>query len=364
MAESTKLIPTKGIKPVAKIFHNESIPVYPMTLPFSEVQFWADNARTWLAFDLLKKKENNRAVTEIELRKVTYFLAERPEFDIPRLARSIDANGVRVPLILRDNHRLLDGNRRFFACSFLHFEAEKRGQKDPGNLSIIPTDLVRGADLTDALEAKIIAEANFVRDLRIPWPVEVKARVISEYFRRVEGQRGAEVAYKEIKEIYSLNRKEVDEYVETLDICQEFIGSAKDKEKAREQVQENFVYFWEFRNKSSFKRGALSPAERKKVKILFFGMMGLGRFRNIKQIEPMIRAVRLEKVWDMIASSEGLKMEEASAIYHELKSVRSIEDKLRSFWAWLDNVPDEAISDNARDWLEMVSELAKKRSKQ
>jgi hypothetical protein len=104
-------------------------------------------------------------------------------------------------------------------------------------------------------------------------------------------------------------------------------------------------------------KAALDAAELKKVKPLFFQMMALNRFDNIKQVEPMLRSVRDEYSWEVLTNSKGDRIREVSAIYAEQKAHRSIEDKIRSFSSWLSKVDAQELTKSAINTLERLRKI-------
>jgi hypothetical protein len=333
-------IDVSGIKPRKELFHNEKVDVYPRTLKFEEIKFWPDNLRTILTFDLLKSQNNKTDINAFTLNEIVDFLKEQKIMKLPELAKSIKDNNVRVPLIICDDGRLLDGNRRYFACAYLLFTEKER----PPLLDLIPVKIIKKSDIDEKIEYKILAEANFVSDYKIPWTLDVKARVIYEYFKKCVSKKMSEEAiYSEIKEVFSLKKSEVKAYVESIELSKEFIENPKltgKKEKLREVVQDNFVYFWEFRNKAMFGRGALSPKDLETVKKLFFLMMRNDRFKNMKQVEPMIKSFNSSGDWALMIKTGGLAIDEIEINFKENRSTRSAEDKVRNFLNWLDEKVD------------------------
>lgn len=321
---------------VEQLFHNEQVSVYPITAPFEKIDFWKENNRTVLAFDLLEA-ELKQKLADISLEEITAFLGRRPDMKLSRLAGSIRRNGVRVPLIALDDGTLLDGNRRYFACAYLYFRAKSGLEARPKVLDAIPVWVIRKADITDRLRQKILAEANFVEDYKVPWPLDVKARVISDYYEVRVGKVPEKDIYDEIEDVYGVGRTEVDAFVDAIRLSNEFVLSApkKDRDKYRQHVQNRFLYFWEFRNKATKGRTALDEDELARAKPMFFGMIAAEHFDNFKQVEPMIRAVKDVDLWNMLDSSGGAKIEQVDAILKEQKAIRSSEDKVRNFLRWL-----------------------------
>ena len=293
-------VSVRGIKPEPYLFHNTKVDVYRKSVAFEQIHYWPDNLRTLLAFDVLQTAKGEK-LSRLPVEDVTEFLvSERPELKLGDLARSIRQNGVRVPIILLDDGTLLDGNRRYFACSHIYNKLDEGGDM-PRVLLDIPAMVIKKKDIDFRMRQKILAEANFVPDYKVPWTLDVKARVISEYFQDCVRKGVTEDgAYAEIRDVYGLKQREVIEYVESVGLANEYIeaGGKTDTNKRREDVQSRFVYFWEFRNKSSRGRGALDEDEElPEAKDLFFRMIELGRFKNIKQVEPMIRARRSPELW-------------------------------------------------------------------
>lgn len=333
-----KKIDIKGIKPEKHIFHNEPLDVYPTKVNFEEIYFWPENYRTVLHFDLLEAQKK-KPVSKLSPEEIVDFLVGRPELKLSELATSIEKNGVKVPLIILSNGLLLDGNRRYFACSYLFHRSKRKNKDIPKVLYDIPVYVIKKRDVDERTQQKILAESNFVEDWKVPWSLDVKAKVIGEFYEDcIKNKATPEDAYAEIYDVYSEKKSKVDAYLETRKLTNEFISSAtrENKNKFREQVQAKFLYFWEFRNKALKGRGALeAKTELPKVKRLFFKMIETGRFKNYKQVEPMIRSVRDEHAWNLLSTSKGVKIDMVEALYKEQKAVKSAEDKIRNFLRWL-----------------------------
>lgn len=59
------------------------------------------------------------------------------------------------------------------------------------------------------------------------------------------------------------------------------------------------------------------------------------RFNNLKQVEPMIKAVTDPDDWKQLTESKGAKIAQIEATFKEQKAIRSSEDKARNFFRWL-----------------------------
>lgn len=355
-------IKTTG-KSVKQLFHNEWIDVYPQPVSFGEIKFWPENHRTELAFDMLEAHKG-KSLSKLTLSEVTDFLVGRNELKLVRLASSIEKNGVRVPLIILDDGTLLDGNRRYFACSYIANEAKQKGKPEPKVLSQIPVWVIKTEDVNKRTRQKILAEANFVEDYKVRWPLDVKAKIIDDFYKScVKEGIDKNKVYEEIWDVYAVEKDEVDAYIDTMKLTKEFIssGSRKVRNNFRQIVQEQFLYFWEFRNKALKGRSPLDPThELPKVKGLFFKMMELQRFKNFKQVEPMIKSVRDEHAWKLLSSSKGSKIDMVEALFKEERAIKSAEDKIRNFLRWLNKADHKSFKNTSFSLLEKLVTLCSK----
>jgi hypothetical protein len=340
-----KKIDVSGITPQKKLFHNARIDAYFKTVKFEDIEFWEDNYRTLLPFDLLKKDLKKKQLSQISSEKIISSIAEQKHLQIPKLADSIKRNGVKVPLIILEDGTLLDGNRRFFACGYLKAKYQEKEEARPNVLDEIPAWIIKNKDINKKLKLKILAEANFVSDYKVPWSLDVKAEVINDYYKAcIEKGLSEEKAYEEIYDVFSVDSQQAKDYIDTLKLTQQFLVSGKaeaEKDRFREIVQENFVYFWEFRNKAMSGESALPVGKLRESKRLFFTMMKNDRFKNMKQVEPMARAIHDELQWKLLVDSGGSKIDQIEAIYKEQKAIKSHEDKIRYFLNWLKRNKDD-----------------------
>jgi hypothetical protein len=363
-------IPTPDRRAQKKLFHNEWVNVYPTTLQLDQIKYWQENNRTIFTFERLCQRDNKK-LAQISLEDITRFVAEQDIHKLQVLSDSIDRNGVQVPLVIRDDGKLLDGNRRYFACQWLKMQSVERGKTIPAVLSDIPVQVIRKADLTDTLELKILAEANFIPDLKVPWPLDAQARAVDDFYKKIRSEKklNHDAAIAEVYAIFGekLSKPHTEALLDTLRLSEQFIdGGANQKEKLRrrEVVEEKFVYLWEFRNKAMKGSRALDTVkELPETRKMFFDFMARGRdnpIKNIKQIEPFIMARRDTTAWSLIAESKGDKLPLVVAMMNEKKEVRKAEDKIRAFLGWLKEADD--LTPKAKLFLREVADLAAKKS--
>ncbi|MCP5557100.1 MAG: ParB N-terminal domain-containing protein [Verrucomicrobiaceae bacterium] len=352
----------------SKLFHNERINVYPTMLSLDQIRYWPENNRTIFTFERLCTAKQND-LSKISLEEVTRFVAEQDIHKLQVLADSIGRNGVQVPLIIRDDGKLLDGNRRFFACQWLKMQSLEKGRKIPETLAQIPVHVIRQSDLSPAQELKILAEANFIPDLKVAWPLDAQARAVDEYFQGIRRSKGLdeEAALEEVVAVFGISRQRASDLLDTLKLTKQFIdagGSTEEKVRRREIVEEKFVYLWEFRNKAMKGSGAMeSSTELAEVRDMFFKLMAKGKdspITNVKQVEPLIQARKDATAWNMLRDSKGAKLRVVVAMVNDKKEVRKAEDKIRVFLSWLRDADD--LSPKAKELLKDVVALASYKS--
>lgn len=354
------MIDLEGVKPKKQLFHNVKIDVYPTKASLEDITYWRDNLRTILSFSLLKKK-HKKELLEIPMGDIVSYLAKQRALQIRKLAKSIEKNGVRVPLIILDKDwALLDGNRRYFACQYILRNIQKENKTRPSVLDSIPVWVIKDKDIDFRMREKILAEANFVDDCKVEWTLDVKAKVIYEYFKNCKREKRMtlEKTYEEILDVYGVEKPTVDAYINSVKLSNKFVKSAPRAEKSRyrEILQDKFVYFWEFWNKTHTQKIVLTDKETTKLTELFFTMMATDRFKNMKQVEPMIRSIRDKYTWKILTDSSGSKIDQIEAMYKADKAIKSAEDKIRNFQRWLHK---SDISNFTKAAIKLLRALAK-----
>lgn len=344
----------QGIKPEPRLFHNELIDVYRKNVSITEIHFWFQNARNILDFDDLEES-TGKPIDEIDELEVIKYLAKQPKLKLNNLRKSIQSNGVRVPLIIRDDGILLDGNRRYFACKLIQYSLEDNKEL-PKVLLQIPALIIKKEDLDADKEKKVLAEANFVPDNKVEWPIDVRAKVVWDFYDECQkdGLNDPQTLAR-IEDLYAIPKQEVLDFIATRKLVTQFLNKAEsDKHRLtlRRVVQDKFIYFWEFTNK----KGLINRTEKKnEIEELFLTMIESDRFSGFKQVEPMIRASNDNRLWQMLIDSNGADMPKVVAIYNENKAIRSVEDKIRNFFNWLEDLSQSqeatsGLSPIAKEW--------------
>jgi hypothetical protein len=103
--------------------------------------------------------------------------------------------------------------------AWLKMQRAEEGETLPGSLSRIPVQVIRRADLNETLELKILAEANFIPDLKVPWPLDAQARAVEEYYQQFCKAKRAdhETALAEVVSVFGISRQRAIDLLEALE---------------------------------------------------------------------------------------------------------------------------------------------------
>lgn len=356
-------IDTSKITPQKKLFHNVLVDVYPTTLALDDIKYWKENNRTLFSFEILQRQKQKK-LNELLIEEITTFVADQKIHKLSALADSIKRNGVQVPLIIRDDGLLLDGNRRYFACQWLKMNSNK-GEAQVA-LNNIPVLVVREKDITHEVELKILAEANFIPDLKLPWPLDAQARAVDDFLQTCmkEKKIGKDDALNDVSDVFGITKARVNDLLDTLELTKKFISEGKDKDEQNQRrgiVEEKFVYFWEFRNKAMKGRSKYSvPEELEEVEQMFFSLMAMGKsspVKNVKQVEPLAQSKRDKTAWNILKESNGSKLSVVVNMVNDKKEIRKAEDKIRLFHAWLEDLDVTELSGTANNYILKLKSL-------
>jgi len=357
------------IEPVKKLFHNEKIDVYESFLAIDEILFWPENARNILDFDTLIYNKSVGNKTKVKLQdipeeEILEYLIKQPKMKLGTLKSSIKENGIQIPLIITEDRKLLDGNRRYFASKFLQQDM-KHKWNELEQLTKIPVYLVKNKDLdaNPKIQRKILAEANFVKDLREPWTPDVKAKMVSEYYFELIAQ-GYEIpaAFAEIKDVYSVAKSTASDYIKAKQLADEFweAGDGEQEQLERKRlVEKQFVYFWEFYSKSSKGNTKLDLDDQAGAKKLFFSMVKNNRIKSVDNVRVLIRVKKVNYLWDKLVASSGLDIDGVEILEKEHRSSKVAADKIAAFTNFIEHKfgSDKKPNDNETKLMTDLSKL-------
>ena len=354
--------------PMQQLYHGTRVDMWKGTVRLTNVQGWADNPR--LEMEMKKwQKAFPGPINQDELYKM---MQTTREFRLKELKDNILINGLRKPIVLAFDGRLLDGNRRFFAIKFAHDETKDlTKQRD---LEMIPAlVLMQNASKQD--EENILVEENFSKSLKIEWPDHVKARRIWKAYDEEKMKR------TEIAKRYGWTPYKVRETLRTWEIAEKFINysmTEPDHESERgglglsmEEAEEaafagNNYQFFNEAQKSYFKQLNEEP----EFAVLFYNLIcKRGFFSNFPEVRCAYEGYKdKENCLPLMRKGEpggGSKVRlHVQTIKEGLVTIKSVQETFSEFHDYLNNLTTEdkkAISgevlEKLRDTLRLVESM-------
>lgn len=180
----------------------------------SEITGWAENPRIDIAKRKYQKAIGARPLTQDELYDL---MKSDPDVKLSSLRDDIMKNGLREPITLSFEGKLLDGNRRFFA---VRYALDSLPATDPNRRDFEKVDAyVLTEDATTEDEQHVLVEENFSPSLKIEWPDYVKAMHVIK--ANDEGFSVTEIAQK-----YNWTTSKVRETLRIHNIISDFLSFA------------------------------------------------------------------------------------------------------------------------------------------
>lgn len=172
-----------------RLYHNKKLMVWEGKIKVSSIEGWVENPRIELARKMLQEKIGDRPLTQEE---VFELMKTDPDVKLKDLRDDLIKNGLREPLTLSYEGKLLDGNRRFFALKFAleNMDASHANRADLEFVNVYVLDQAA----SDEDEQSVLVEENFSPSLKIEWPEYVKARMVVA--AKDEGMTEAQISKK------------------------------------------------------------------------------------------------------------------------------------------------------------------------
>lgn len=279
----------------------------------SSIAGWVDNPRIELAKKKLASKIGNRPLSQEEIFDL---MKGDPEVKLGDLRDDLLKNGLREPLTLSFNGKLLDGNRRFFA---LKYALESMDPTDPNRQDLEIVDAyVLAAEATDEDEQNVIVEENFSASLKIEWPDYVKATKI------INAHHEDDLTIDQISKKYNWAKSKIRETLRIYEIILEFIAFATTEKNPDDEgggglgLSENDAETIASKNYQYFNEAQKSFFEQLKTdldfKLQFFKWIHEGKFSSF----PEVRIAN--KAWHN-AEAKALLMQPGPAAAKDAKAV-------------------------------------------
>lgn len=348
---------------VHKSFHGRKVPLWEGVAKVERVYGWVKNPRLDLE---LKRFQDDHAGRDPSNDEILTIMTSVREFGVKDLADDIRSNGVRQPIILGSDGKLLDGNRRFYAVMYV---LSKTDVNDPSyqDFTKIPV-WVLDETCTHEDEQRILVQENFYPALKVEWPDYVKARYV--YDDLTNG-----IPAKSVGQKYNWSTAKVNETKKIMDLIGEFVQFAttpKDEEglgvnelEAERLAAERYQQFNEAQK--SFLSQLSTDFD---FKIQFFKWVYEGKFSSFQEVrvawegwkDPNVRRILLSD------DPESAKKARAEVEYKKVVKSNSVEaaERINEIVKFLEqltaaeiaSLPDSSI-DNLRIALATVGEMGK-----
>ena len=366
------------VEPV-RVFHGRPIPMRSGFVKTSDIQLWEGNERLEIHLSQFRH-QYGRSPTPEELRQIMMSKLKLPgimdlpdvslkekedQFEIEPLARSIAANGVRVPPIISQEGRLLDGNRRVAACYYILHSDEFDSEEKQRAEYIFVWQLTEFATSDD--HDAVVVSLNFEQDYKEPWPEYIRAQKVYDKWqamlrleRRVPGPERQTELKKELAKKFAMDLPSITRYIKMIEWANDFEdyhihNKGRDEFEVKHRTNRYFQYFDEMA-KGARSGVAYALTQDDAFRNLVFELLYGGKFKNWRQIRELKLMYDNQESRDLLVRAREEKdpdaadkcFEDAIAVAR-LKSVEQRElaanTRIESFYRWLEQLPVGALRD-------------------
>jgi hypothetical protein len=219
---------------VQQRFHDRELLVWKGEVDVEKIAGWIGNPRTELLrdqfYDQFAREPTNEEMCQLVLADED----EKEGLKIKELSANIRKNGVRVPIVLTYKKKLLDGNRRYYACVFLLGEGAQRN--DRNSFSQVPV-YVLPEGTTSEVEDAIITEFNFAANMQLEWPYYIRARTVFVDYDE-HGLDKDQLQHK-----YGVPWRYLDKWVKAARLSDRFLKCHGESFNAKQFAYRNFIMF-------------------------------------------------------------------------------------------------------------------------
>jgi len=277
---------------------NHVTPIYVGRVRFESIKGWTDNPR----IRVLVAQFKNTFGRDPNQDDIYEMMKKDEECKLKLLRDDIMSNGVRHPMWLSKDGRLLDGNRRYFAVRYA-LDSLPESDSRRSSLSTVPANVLT-ENSTEEDERRVVTQMNFSDDLKQPWPDLIKAMMVYE-----DHLKGLSEAALKVK--YDWNLQKIKSAIRTYGLIEEFRayateeknpedpaggGLGKSENEANEIANKHYQKFNEAQK--SYREALDTDFDFKRA---FFSLLALDKFHSWSQVrtawdayqDPTIRPVLL-----------------------------------------------------------------------
>ncbi len=328
--------------PTSRLYNGRKLTVWQCKVDISQIEGWVDNPRIDVEKRRFQSKHGARDLTQEEIFDIMKTTAE---FKLAELRDDILKNGLREPLTLSWEGRLLDGNRRFFA---LKYALESMPATDPNrqDLEKVPAYVLL-EDATAEDKQNVLVEENFSASLKIEWSDYVKAQMVVEAYRNGHGLDERQIAKK-----FGWSKQKVVEALKIDEIIQSFMSYATDdvdhedelggglglsETEAENICAKNYQYFNEA--KKSFANQLKTEPD---FAIQFFKWIYEGKFSSFPEVRIAYKAWNSPEAKAALMQPDPAAAKSAKAIIdynaRVVKTNDEIEGRIVNFMNFIEGI--------------------------
>lgn len=350
----------KNPQPILKqrLYNGRKIAVYECHVKVSNIQGWIDNPRIDLAKKNLIEQIGDRELSQDEVFDI---MINDKEIKLKELRDDILKNGLREPLTLSYEGKLLDGNRRFFAVKYAlkHMSALDPNRQD---FETVPAYVLTDTATSDD-EKNVLVEENFSASLKIEWPEYIKAKMVVEYHNK-----GYSV--EDIAQHFNWSKSKIKDAIKINEIIEDFItfatspidmedenggGLGMTENEAEQICAQNYQFFNEAHK--SFDAQLKMDAD---FKMQFFRWIAQGKFMSFQEVRIAYKAWKSPEARAAIQQQEPTAAKAAKAIleYNDrvIKSSGETVGRIDNFVQFLKNLKVEQLKDIPKETHEKLKE--------
>ena len=319
--------------------HDEEVEVYKGLVLIEGIKLFRENNRTTLDLQHLLEELGKTNTEDLSDKDIIDYIFKQGLHKISDLAGSIRKNGVRVPLVLTYEKKLIDGNRRFLAC---HYLLKTRKERDERFTNVFAHCLKPKIDKN--LRLKIISEQNFLSDFKEPWPREVRAKfAVDRYNEFLKEYKDEEEAYKQVKYFLEINKQDVHRFRAVLEMIAEYVeyvnnSAVKTKQDAEIFARSKFHFFEEFYNKTCKGRTPIKgPNLIKEANELLYKYILNDQLSSTIKVRELAGIVRYEPTKKYLQKPRA-SFEIARTNYQDYARPKKAVLKITHFCEWLEDL--------------------------
>lgn len=305
-----------------KSFHGKKIQVWEGHASVDKIHGWVKNPRIDIE---LKRFRDNHAGRDPSGDEIFSIMKNIKDFRLKDLAADVRLNGVRQPIIITNDGKLLDGNRRYYSARLILEDIDPAKRKN-SEFAKLPVWVLHD-DCSTEDEEYIIVQENFYAAHKVEWPDYVKAQHVYE-----DIQAGLPV--KSVSQKYAWSQSKVSETKRIMELIDEFrevaTGEVNDDDEysgfglsdleSERVAAEKYQFFNEAQK--SFRARLEKDFD---FKMNFFRMLLDGKFKSFAEVRVVTKVWDSPRARNILLSNDPKAAKKAKAIVDYEESVESEE---------------------------------------